>query len=633
MMESIRTGVQKPWIKFLLAIVVISFVFAGYFTSSGLGSDPNAVATVNDDDITANDLNAAVQAEAARYGEQFNAMFPTDERRREFRLSVLDKLINSELVAQEVKDLGLRASDSQVVSQVQDIPAFQVDGKFSTAMLDQLLVRRGWSREEFRQMVGDDIAQSQFIQIFSDTELAMPYEVEQRIALQQQERTVKAFTIKSEQFLDTVSISDEEIEQYYQSNLDSYKVAETLTVDYIELTMDDLAADIDVSEDEIKQFYDSNQDLYRAEEERRVAHILVNTEDKSEDEAKAKIDAIAARIASGEDFAEVAKAESEDFSAEQGGDLGFAGRGVMDAEFEKAMFELESVGDVSDVVESEFGFHVIKLLDIKDGDVRPLAEVKSEIETRLKNDKAEETFYIKKDKMAQLAFDRYDSLTAAAAETELEIKTSEPFSPQGGQGIFANAELIKEAYSQDVLVDGKNSSAIEVSEDHAVVLRANQHIPARTKSLEEVKSQVTTALKRKKAREAAAEIGQSLVAKLNDGEPVDAKLSDMGIEWKEASNIRRNSSELGFDITRIAFKAPKPTNGVAKAMGSELMNGDFAVVQVTKVNTPDITTLSDAEQKQAVSRIQRSMGDSGYSALVKATRKDADVVKFEERVQ
>ncbi len=633
MMESIRTGVQKPWIKFLLAVVVVSFVFAGYFTSQGGADSADAIAKVNDEEITARQWNTAVNSEASRYGEQFNAMFPTEERKEQFRLNVLDKLINSELVAQEVSELGFRASAKQIQEQVIDIPQLQIDGKFSTAMLDQLLVNRGWSRNYFQQLIAEDITQSQFLHIFTATQVAMPYEVEKRIALEQQQRSVKALVVKFEPFEEQVTVTEEELRSYYDNNLDSYKVSEKLVVKYIELKTDDLMSSIEVADEQVEEYYQANQDLYRAEEERRVAHILIKTEERSEDEARAKIEALAQRIEAGDDFAEVAKAESEDFSAEQGGDLGFAGRGVMDAEFEKAMFALDNVGDVSEPVESNFGFHLIKLLEVKDGDVRPLADVKDEIVTRLKSEEAEKQFYIKKDKIKQLAFEKYQSLSPAAAEAGLEIKTSEPFAPTGGEGVFANMDVVNEAYSQSVLGDARNSKVVDVSEDHIVVMRKENHIQARTKPLDEVKGEVTTAVRLKKAREMAQEKGQVIVDKLNRGESVESEVSELGLEWKTAEKIRRNSSELGFDLTRLAFQAPKPVDGVAQAMGNELLNGDFAVVQVTEVITPDVSKLTEAEKKQAQSRIIRSMQDSSYQSFVEASKKDADVVKYQERIQ
>lgn len=633
MMESIRTGVQKPWFKVLLVVIIISFVFAGYFTSPSFSGSPDAVAEVNGEEIRVGELNNAVNLEASRYGEQFNALFPTDERKRQFRMDVLDKLINSKLIAQEVEALGFTASESEIIEKVREIPAFQQDGKFSPALMDQLLVQRGWSREYFRQMINDDVAQAQFLQVFTDTEVALGDEVSHRVALEKQQRSVRALVLNAASFEEQVEVAEQEINDYYQAHLDEYQVDEKLVVEYIELKTDDLAAEAEVSDEEVQQYYDSNQDLYRSEEERRVAHILITTEERTEDEALAKIEALKQRIDAGEEFAEVAKAESEDFSAEEGGDLGFAGRGVMDAEFEKAMFELEKEGDVSGVVKSEFGFHLIKLLEIKSGEVRPLSEVREQIASRLKNEKAEEAFYIKKDKIAQLAFDNYDSLTAAAAEGELEIKTSDAFPRSGGAGVFANAELLQEAFGNDVLLDKRNSSAIEISEDHIVILRAKEHTPSRTKTLDEVKAEVTLALRSKKAREAAKAIGDELVAKMNAGESIEQKVAGLGLEWKTAENIRRNSAELGFDLTRMAFKVPKPIDGKAIAIGEEMLSGDYAVVQVTNVTEASLNELSEAERKQAEARIQRVMGDAAYSALVKAAREKADIVKYEDRIQ
>ncbi|NVJ59637.1 MAG: SurA N-terminal domain-containing protein [Gammaproteobacteria bacterium] len=633
MMESIRTGVQKPWIKVLLGVVIISFIFAGYFTGGIGGPSPDAVAKVNGEEIKINDWNNAVALEANRYGEQFDALFPTDERKAQFRKDVLDKLINSRLVAQYVKDLGFTASEQQVVEQVMDIESFKVDGNFSTELLDQALRSRGWSREKFRAMVGEDIANAQFIQVFSDTQLATNDEAIKRLKLEKQTRDVRSLTIPAKQFLESVELTEEDIEQYYQANLNEYQQPESMTVDYIELSLPDLMSTVEVSDAEVEEYYQGNIDLYRAEEQRRVAHILITTEGRSEEEAKQKLESLAKQLEEGAEFAELAKAESDDFSAADGGDLGFVGKGVMDDAFEEAMFSLAAVGDVSDIVKTEFGLHLIKLLEVKDGDARPLAEVKDDIVNRIKRNKAEEAFFLKKTKMKELAFQNYDSLSAAAAEANVEIKTSEPFPPSGGAGIFANPAVSQAAYSDQVMIEKRNSDAIDISDEQLVVLRMNTHTPARTLSLEEVKAKVSSALRQEKATAEAQSQGQAIIASLQNGGTVQDKVVELGLEWKNATNIRRNSSDLGFEITKIAFKAPKPTSDKAVALGEKLLNGDYVVLEVSKVTEPDSSSFTEAELTQSKARIQRAYQDSGYAALVDAARENADVIIYEDKVE
>ncbi len=633
MMESIRAGIQKPWVKVLLGITVLSFVFAGYFTSPGVSGSPDAVAEVNGEEIRQNEWNNAVQAEAARYGEQFNAFFSTDEAKAQFRLSALEKLINSKVVAQEVSEYGFRASDEQIIQQVAQIPAFQMDGKYSASLMDQLLIQRGWSRESFKSMIAQDIQQAQFIQIFADTESAFPYEVAQRVALDQQTRDAQSLTIAHSSFSEQVEITEDDILAYYQSNIADFEITEKVIVDYIELTTEQIKSAIEVSDADVQAYYDHNQDLYRSEEERRVAHILIKTEERSDEEAEELIKQVVNDLASGQDFSEVAKQRSEDFSADQGGDLGFVGKGVMDSEFEQAMFSLQAAGDVSGVVKTEFGFHVIKLLEIQAGEVKALEQVKEQIVDRIKSDKAEQEFYVKKDKIAQLAFDNYDSLTAAAAEAELPILTSEAFTRTGGLGVFSHADVVTEAFSTAVLQDGRNSGAIDVSETEAVVLRLKEYTPSRTKALDEVKAEVTSALRARKSREAAQSFGELLIAKLNAGESIETELAEKNIAWNSAEKISRNSTEFGFELARIAFKAPKPVNDTPIAVGEALMSGDFAVVRVTGIHTVSADAIAEAQKNQAKARVSRAMTDANYSSLVKAVREKSSIKKFEDRIQ
>ncbi|NVJ50060.1 MAG: SurA N-terminal domain-containing protein [Gammaproteobacteria bacterium] len=632
MMESIRTGVQKPWIKVLLTIVVISFIFAGYFTGASFGGSPDAVAEVDDSEILRSELDQSVQNQAARYGEQFNLLFPTEERRNDFKMDVLDNLINQKVVEEKITELGFAASTDQIVEKLREIPQLQVDGKFSTALLDDLLRSRGWTRNYFQQIIAGDITKAQFSQVFFDTEIALPSEAKSKLLLEKQQRDIRALSVPAASFIDSVEVSDAEAQEYYQTNIEQFKQPESLTVDYIELSVDELKKGVTVEEDAIKAFYESNQARYRKEEQRQVAHILITTEERSDEEAKAKADQIAQQLSNGGDFAELAKAESDDFTGENGGDLGVIARGVMDESFENAMFALANIGDISPVVKTEYGYHIIKLLDIQSGEAKPLEEVRAEIVDMLKSDEADKAFFLLKDKVKQLAYERSDSLSAAAAEANAEIKTSEAFPPQGGAGIFATPALLEEAYGERVLVQKRNSKLIEVGDGKVVILRANTHTPARTQSLEEVNTQVMASVRQRKAAEMAKTKGEAIVAELNNGGAATSLISELGLEWKETKDARRNSTALGFEVSKLAFKAPKPV--VAPTVVSKAsLNGDYLIVQVTKVTDFDAEKLTEAELQQAKSRVERSFANSSYSAFVEAAREDVDVKVFKERLE
>jgi len=632
MMESIRTGVQKPWIKVLLAIVVISFIFAGYFTGGSFGSSADAVAEVNGQEVKRSEWDRSVNIQASRYGEQFNMMFSTEERRQQFRLNVLDSLVSSKLVEQKVLDYGFSASGQQVVSEIKDVPVFQEEGKFSTARLDDYLRSQGLSRAQFQRDVANNIAMTQFTQLFTDTEIALENEAVRKLLLEKQQRDVKSVTIPAQKFLDSVDVTEADVESYYQANMAQYMLPESLTVDYIELKVADTKTDITVPDEEVEQYYQSNQDRYRKEEQRQVAHILITTEERSKEEAKEKVDALKQQLDQGADFAELAKAESDDFTADQGGDLGVISRGVMEESFENAMFQLSQVGDVSPVVETSFGFHIIKLLNVEQGEVRPLSEVRDEIIAMLKQDKAEAAFFKVQQKVKELAFEKYDSLTAAAAEAGVEVQTSTAFPPTGGQGIFANPELVAEAYGDKVLVNKRNSSLIEVADGHFVVLRANTHNASRTQSLEEVRTEVTASVRQQKASEKAKETGLAIKEKLENLSSAADLLASLELEWKEAKNIRRNSTELGFEVTQLAFKAPKP-DVKPSIVSKEALNGDFILVQVVNVQDFDASKLTEAEKSQAIARIKRGYTDTSYASFVGALKDDAEIVKFQERIE
>ncbi|MCO7225454.1 SurA N-terminal domain-containing protein [Pleionea sp. CnH1-48] len=633
MMESIRSGIEKTWVKVFLGIIILSFILAGALTTNFSGGSADAVAKVNGEEISTTRWMEGVQVEQSRYGSQFEQLHPTDEMKRQFRINTLDKVINNVALLQEVKSAGFIASDDQIIKKLKSYPIFQVDGKYSKDRVTEFLNNRNWTESHLLNLINDEIAQTQFSKLLIDTEFALDYEQNKRLQLQQQERDVKSLLIENKAFEKDVNVSDEDVQAYFDENIDQYQVAEKVAVDYLELKTEDLLERMSVTDQEVNDYYENNKNKYETEEERQVAHILIKiSEETTDEQAKAKIDAIAERLKQGEDFAEVAKAESEDTSKDAGGDLGYAGKGVMVPEFETAMFALPNVGDISEIVKTDFGYHIIKLLDIKAGEVRPLEEVKDAIVADLKNEKAEDEFYALKSDIETLVYDNYNSLTEASAKSQLDIKTSEPFGRTGGTGVFANPQVSTAAFSDAVLNDDRNSDVLDLSETHIIVLRKKDHTPARSKTIDEVKTEVAEAVRLQKMRELAKAKGEAIIAELQAGK--NASDIDTGdLTWKESKNLRRNSSQLGYELTGYVFEAGKPEENQASVSGKQLANGDFAVLIVEKVSEPDIAKLTDAEKQQSKARVQRAMSDLSNSSLLQALRDKADVQKFSENIR
>ncbi|MEC7690304.1 MAG: SurA N-terminal domain-containing protein, partial [Pseudomonadota bacterium] len=386
MLERIREGSQGPWAMIIIGLVVLSFVFAGvgsYLNSSG----ETVAATVNGEEIGLNELERAYQSQRSRmesqYGESVSALFADEGYMQQFRRGVLDSLIDEKLVEQKARELGLRVGDDQIRDTIRSMPEFQLGGQFNNDRYLALLRQNGYQPSDFRDFLRTQLTREQLTRALGVSDFALPGEARRVFDLQAQTRDARYVVVDAAPFADEVEISDADIQGYYDANITSFDTEEKVSVAYVKLSVDDLKGDVTVSDDDVSAWYEENKDQYRDEEQRRVSHILIETGD-DEAAAKAKAEALLAEIKGGADFATVAEENSEDsFSAENGGDLDYITPGMMDDAFDSAVFSLKNVGDVTDVVKTEFGFHIIKLTDLKPETIKPFSDVAGEIRENL----------------------------------------------------------------------------------------------------------------------------------------------------------------------------------------------------------------------------------------------------------
>jgi peptidyl-prolyl cis-trans isomerase D len=436
MLERIREGSQGIAAKIILGVVIVSFAIAGVSSSLGIqGSVP--VAEVNGVEIAQTEYVRAYQNERNRmqqqFGEFFEQLAASPGYMEGIKSGVLDRLVEKELSQQLADELGLFIGDDQIKQAIIETTAFHVDGKFDNDRYLQTLARAGYTPSKFREIMREDMLTRQLLVALTNSEFSLDNEAAYFAKLQNQTRDIEYAEVSLEQFKQGVTAEQDELEASYQENIDRYQTPEQVSLSYINLTVDDLVDQITVSDEEIQQQYDASPDAYKRDERRRASHILIGSDDK------AKADDLLAQIKGGADFAELAKTHSEDtFSGEKGGDLDFFARGVMTSEFEDAAFALVNKGDVSDVVESEFGFHIIKLTDIEAESIQPLSEVKETIAVSIKREKANILFGEKQQLIADLAFEISDSLEDAAAEAGVKVETTPLFSAATAPAIVNN---------------------------------------------------------------------------------------------------------------------------------------------------------------------------------------------------
>jgi len=632
-MDSIREGVKKPWVKVVIFAIIISFAGAGYFTASFLSGDPYAAVVVNGDSISVQDLQRGISRTKQQYGEMYEQFFKTNEQKRNFEENVLQSLISGKITVQTTEELGMRISVAELRKTIQEMDGVQnEDGTYSSEMLDQALARLRMSRSKFKREVEESLVIKQLATGISGSEFVLPQESQNDYKITGQLRTGRALSIKYSLFDADLEISDQEINGYYEENKELFRVEEKISVDYIELSSSQLQTNIEVNDEQISEYYNDNLDRYQSDEQKRVSHILI-AHDDDEDATLAKAQAVKIRIDAGEDFVALVKSESSDeFSVENDGDLGVVAEGDMEESFEEAMSGLLKVGDVSEPIKTSFGYHIIKLTEFVVSETQTIDEVKVQIIATLKKQLAEEIFYEKSQILEEKAFEISDSLAEVAKLIDVEVKTSSVFSKRKASGIFANSEVKDAAFSEKIIQEQSNSSLITIKDNHVVVLRLREHQPSEIQALDVVKDKVITSLKSSKAKVAAIEFGDLIKTKLEAKEEINEMLAVKSITWKDLDKVQRTSAALPYLQLQSFFKMNRPAN--SKSNIETMQDSSEYVVFV--LNTVESGNLDKAEKTliaQTKQRLNRFYGEALYGSLVDHKRNQASVARNDNNIE
>ncbi|MFC3023435.1 peptidylprolyl isomerase [Vibrio zhugei] len=589
MMDRLREGANSIAIKVILGLIILSFVFAGIGSYLVSGSN-NAAAKVGDTTISRAKFEQAYQNERNRMqsqmGDYFSNLLGDPSYVASFRKSVLDRMINDALIEQYAKELGLRVSDKQVREQLLQIPAFQKDGQFDKSVYQAALQRSQFTPDTFAEYLRQDMLRNQLMQAIQSSEFTLPDEVKQQAALIGQTRSIRTITLDTADFAKKISLKDDEIKQYYQEHPQAFTRPEQEKVSYLELSANALKEGITISDDAAKQYYDEHKSQYSTPEQRDVSHILIKG-----DEQQAQ--AILKELHNGAKFSVLAKKESQDVgSAKQGGELGWIERKTMDPKFEDAAFALKKAGDISGVVKSSFGYHIIKLNGIKAPKAKPFSEVKDKIVADLKDQKAVDKFYTLQDKLEKVAFESPDSLDAAAKAIGVQYKTTD-FIGMNGQGpeLLQNQDVQKALDSEDVKDEGLNSKVIQLGPEDVAVVRVEQTRPEKLLPLEEVKSDVVKTLTTMKAEDQANTLADKVIDALNKGDQSILKANDLA--FSSEKTIDRNSA-----LASTVFSMAKPQKGKVSYERAQDEKNNTIIVALDSVATKSDAKLNEQLEQQ-----------------------------------
>ena len=626
MLERMREGSQGVVAKSILIVIILSFALAGVSGYLGTTSE-NAAVTVNGEAISQQSVEQAYQNERAtlqqQYGEQFDLIASSPNFAQQIRSQATQTLITERLIAQAVKEMGLRVSDEQVKAAIRNTPEFQVDGKFDNNLYLSLLRNNNLSPLQFSENFKTDLVRIQLLQTLVGSEFVLPSEVEQASQLQGQKRVARILNIKSDDFIAAETVSAKEVEAYYADNSQLFQSEEQVNVEYVLLDAAALKSEAIVSEAEIQAYYEQHEGEYQRQERRKVAHIFIQGDST---EAKEKAEAILTEVKAGADFAELAKTKSEDtYSAKNDGELDWFERGVMDPAFDKSAFELTSASPISDVVKSEFGFHIIKLIEAQETETLPLSDVKSQIEVALKSEKTKEIYDNLYQRLSEVAFESPDSLEEASAEVNVDIQTSGLFSADNAPRVLNDSKVLNKLFDESFRSEGLNSEVIELNDSQAIVVHIKEHKEAATKPLADVSEQITLQLEEQKSSEAAKQFVESLMTKLAAGESIDNELTDKGIAFSSSLTLARYSRDYDTQVIQRLFQLAKPDTDKVIRDYVVTAQGDYAVIELSKVVELDASKANEETKTQLTTMLERSTSEATYQALVTNLLKNADI--------
>lgn len=626
MLHFIRERAQG-WVAWFI-VGLISIPFALWGVNSYLtGPSDAVVARVNGEPIQQVEYKKALQQYKDRMrnvmGENFD---PSMFDGLGMKQNVLDGLVEQKLLISAGKDLGQSVSDEALFNIIKSTAAFQIKGVFDADVYSMALARVGLNPAQYEAQLRVDVLTQELAENTQRSVIVTDYDLNTVLRLEKQTREIAYGVITAMEQVDEIEVTDEAVRRYYDEHLTNYMAPEQVVVDYVELSVEELSKGISVDEASLKVFYEENKDRFVGPEQRQASHILIEGDDA---ETTATLESIQNRITQGEDFASLAAEFSQDTgSAAEGGDLGLFQRGVMEPAFEEAVFTMNSVGQVSQPVKTEFGYHLIKLTAIPSSEGKSFLDAHEQIEALYRRHEAEDLFFEQAEKLADLSYENPDNLDVVAEELSLTIKTSPAFVRDGNTaGIATNKKVVSVAFSEDVLINNLNSGVIELSKSALLVLHKHKHITASQLPYESVAPAITEQLRYAGARDKAREKGEKILTSLKAGSSVDGLFSDN--EWHESQSYTRMSDELSAQVLDRAFSVARPRSEPS-FIGFTASNGNYIIVNVISAKDGVAADATQEELDGLTSNMARTYGTSQLQALIDNLKEEANIELFKE---
>ena len=612
---------NKKLVQIVLALIILPFAFWGMESYTQSGKSADVVASVNDSKIFQQEFANAMRQQQDRLrqqlGDKFDpAMFDNPEMKR----AVLDSLVIQRLLSERAKKTGLAVTDEQIARVIGGIEAFQVDGKFDKKRYGAVLKNQNMSPLMFEARLRDHLFGQQIQDAYTQNGFASNSVADNIIRLNEQQRVVSVFSISPQPFLAQAKVDDAAIKKYYEQNKKDFQVQEQAKVEYVKLSLDDLLMKVEINKEDVRKYYDEHQVEIGTPEERQAAHILIAVKaaatQAEQSAAKLKAEQLLQQAKQNPArFAELAKLNSQDIgSAVKGGDLGFFGRGMMVKEFEDAAFALKA-GEISGLVKSDFGYHIIKLTSIKPFRVLPFDEAREGIVNKLRQQKAADMYAELADKFSNTVYEQSDTLKPAAELIKSKTEQSGWLSKGMVAGDPWTAKMLQSIFNEDTVKNKRNTAAIEVAANTLVAARIVEYKPAAERALSEVQEVIRQKLLHQQAAELAEKQGKAMLEQLRNG-------SSINIKWNAAETITRGKhGSLDPVLARQVFQANAAK--LPQYVGAETASNGYMLVRIDAIKEGG--EANDAKRANYVQQMRQLTGEEMFQAYLSDVKRRATI--------
>ncbi len=629
MLDKFRSYAQTKAAQVILALVLIPFALFGIDSYLNQAGNNLSIAKVDGYKITLPEYNRAIENVRNRIMSEGKKVDPAMFDSFEFKESVVDGIITRQLINNDIKKSKFKITDLQLSQYIIGMPEFQKDGKFSQELYDKVLQNNQLKPKKFEENIRNDLLIQQVRDGLQKLTFIPPNNLTETLKATSQQREVTVAEFKTKEYMVKASVNEKDMQAFYDKNKSKFLAPEQVKAEFVVFSLTSILPTINVSDDEVKAFYKTNADKYQNQQQREASHILIaaskNAAPAEKAKAKAKAEDVFNQVKKNpKQFEELATKYSQDpESAKKGGDLGVFGRGMMVKPFDDAVFSMK-VNEISSIVESDFGYHIIKLTKVI-GDGGGFDAIKLQIKAELIYQKAQDKFAALAEDFSNMVYEQSSSLDAVSKKFSLPIQKTDWISRSDSDKFFKNEALMNALYSKESIKDHRNTEAIEVTPNNLISARVVDYKAQTSKPFTDVKTSIEDYLKFEAAKKLVASEGEVALKSI-----VDASRK---IDWQAAVLVdRKNAKGLSDAVINHAYKMP--TDKLPSYSGFVDGDNGYVIVKVSKVSFPNDD--NEENKNEFASSYSEALSFEYLSAYLKGLKAKASVSvnqKFFETTQ